>query len=151
MQVRELMTSDPEACLATDSCAAAGAIMLRRNCGFVPVIDSFQTKRVIGVVTDRDLAMHLIQAADPADAIPVRACMTSPAKTIAVDADVIDAATLMESAAIHRLPVVDGDGLVGIFSLKNLALAARKEWPTAGPHVFEQQVTDIIESIAAAR
>jgi len=49
MQIRELMTADPEACLATESCAAAIAIMRRRNCGFVPIVDSHTTRRVIGV------------------------------------------------------------------------------------------------------
>ncbi len=151
MRVRELMTADPEACVPTDSCAVAGSIMLRRNCGFVPIVESHLTKQVVGVVTDRDLALHLVQADDEADDIPVKACMSSPVKTIAAEADVIEAATLMEASAIHRLPVLDGDRLVGVLSLKDIALAARKEWPTTRPHVLEQQVTDIIEAIASAR
>ncbi len=51
------MPADPEACLPSDSCAAAVAIMRRRNCGFVPIVDSHATKRLIGVVTDRDIAV----------------------------------------------------------------------------------------------
>ncbi len=151
MRVRELMTADPEACVPTDSCAVAGAIMLRRNCGFVPIVESHSTRRIVGVVTDRDLALHLAQAGDAADDVPVKACMSSPVKTIQADADLMEAAALMESSAVQRLPVLDGDRLVGVLSLKDIAVAARREWPTAGPHVLEQQVTDIIEAIATAR
>jgi CBS domain-containing protein len=151
MDVRAVMTTDPEACLPTDSCAAAGAIMLRRNCGFVPIIDNAATKRVIGVVTDRDLLLHLVQTNSAPESLPVKACMTSPAKTIQADADFMAAAALMESAAIQRVPVVEGQRLVGVLSLKDLALVARREWSQVGPHQVEQQVTDIVEAIAAAR
>lgn len=151
MNVRELMTANPDACLPTDSCAVAGAIMLRRNCGFVPIVESHLTKRVIGVVTDRDLLLHLVQTDEAPGALPIKACMTSPAKTIQADADFMAAAALLESAAIQRLPVVEGQRLVGVLSLKDLALVARREWPKAGPHRVEQQVTDIVEAIAASR
>jgi CBS domain-containing protein len=145
------MTANPEACLPTDSCAAAGAIMLRRNCGFVPIVESHLTKRVIGVVTDRDVLLHLVQTDEAPGSLPIKACMTSPVKTIQADADVMEAATLMESAAVQRLPVVEGERLVGVLSLKDMALVAHREWSQAGPHQIEQQVADIVEAIAAAR
>lgn len=151
MDVRACMTTNPEACLPTDSCTAAGEIMLRRNCGFVPIVSDFVAQRVIGVVTDRDLLVHLVEANEAPWALPVAACMTSPAKTIQADADIADAMALMESAAIQRLPVLEGGRLVGVLSLKDLVLVARREWPLVGPHRMEQQVTEIVEAIAAAR
>jgi CBS domain-containing protein len=151
MQIRELMTADPEACLSSDSCAAAVAIMRRRNCGFVPIVDSQATKRVIGVVTDRDIALHLGQADDEADDVPVKACMTKDVKSIAPSAGLNDAAKLMEQFAIHRLPVVENGRLVGVLSLKDIAVAADKRWAYPESSTAEQKLGEIIEAISSAR
>lgn len=151
MQVRELMTKTPEACLAQESCAAAIEIMRRRRCGFVPVVESQATQRVVGVVTDRDIVLHLGRVDRPASQVAVEACMTGDVKTTAPDADLQEAARIMEEAAVHRLPVVEEGRLVGVLSLKDIALAARRQWAYSGPHVAERQMTEIIEAIAAAR
>ena len=151
MQIRELMTADPEACLATESCAAAVAIMRRRNCGFVPVVDSQATKRVIGVVTDRDIALHLGQADDEADDVPVKACMTKDVKSISPRVILHEAAKLMEQFAIHRLPVVENGRLVGVLSLKDIAVAADKRWAYPESNTAEQKLGEIVEAIASAR
>ena len=151
MHIRELMTVDPDACVTGDSCATAIEIMRRRRCGFVPVVESQTTKRVIGVVTDRDIVLHLGRVDRPASQVAVEACMTRDVKVTTPDADLEEAARLMEAAAVHRLPVVEEERLVGVLSLKDIALAARKQWAYSGPHIAERQMTEIIEAIAAAR
>lgn len=151
MNVRELMTADPEACLPTDSCANAAEIMRRRNCGFVPIIDGRQTKRVIGVVTDRDLALYLAEMNKTARHAQARECMVSPVQTVAPDTTLEEAARLMERCAIHRLPVVDNGQLVGILSLKDIAIATDERLGIRGWREAEQAVTEIIEAIAATR
>ena len=151
MHIRELMTADPEACLPSDSCATAVAIMRRRNCGFVPVVDSQATKRLIGVVTDRDIALHLGQADDEADDVPVKACMTRHVKSTAPSANLNDAAKLMEQFAVHRLPVVENGRLVGVLSLKDIAVAADKRWAYPESSTAEQKLGEIVEAIASAR
>ena len=151
MQIRELMTADPETCLATDSCAAAIEIMRRRNCGFVPIVDSQATKRLNGVVTDRDIALHLGQADDEADAVPVKACMTKNVQSIGPSANLNDAAKLMEQFAVHRLPVVENGRLVGVLSLKDIAVAADKRWAYPESSTAEQKLGEIVEAIASAR
>ncbi len=151
MQIRELMTAEPEACLATDSCAAAVAIMRRRNCGFVPVVDSHAAKRLIGVVTDRDIALHLGQADDTADDVPVKACLTADVKSIGPSASLNEAAALMEQFAIHRLPVVENGRVVGVLSLKDIAVAADKRWAYPESATAEQKLGEIVEAIASAR
>lgn len=151
MEVRELMVADPEACSPWDTCDVAGEIMRRRRCGFVPVVESQTTKRVIGVLTDRDIALYLTRANAQANQVPVEACMTKEPRVIAPDADLEDAAKIMEEIAVHRLPVVEDGRLVGVLSLKDIALAARKQWAYSGPHVAERQMTEIIEAIAAAQ
>jgi len=151
MEIRELMTADPEACLATESCTAAVEIMRRRNCGFVPVVDSQATKRLIGVVTDRDIALHLGQAEDEADDVPLKACMTSDVKWIAPSASLSEAAMLMERHAIHRLPVVDEGRLVGVLSLADIARATDARMGFRDWREAEHMVTEIVEAIAAVR
>ena len=151
MNVRELMTVDPEACTPQDTLNLAGQIMRRRRCGFVPVVDSLATKQVIGVLTDRDIALYLTQADAQATQVKVDACMTKESKTVAPDAELEEAARTMEQHAVHRLPVVDDGKLVGVLSLKDIARAARKEWAGTGPRRVEQQMVDIMEAIAAAQ
>lgn len=151
MQIHELMTKDPEACLATESCADAVAIMQRRNCGFVPVVDSHATKRVVGVVTDRDIALHLGRADDEADDVPLKACMTQEVKSIGPNADLNEAASLLERYAIHRLPVVDNGRMVGVLSLADIARATDERMGFRDWREAEQKVTEIVEAIAAIR
>jgi len=149
MQIRELMTSNPAACVPPDSCATALELMRRRACGFLPVVDAQAAKRVVGVVTDRDIALRLGQMDLPASQVTVASCMTSDPKTTTPQTELEDAAKIMEAAAVHRLPVIEDGRLVGVLSLKDIALAARKQWAYSGPHVAERQMTEIIEAIAA--
>ena len=151
MEARDLMTREPDVCLPTDSCAVAADIMRRRPCGFVPVVDGPATRRVVGVVTDRDLALYLAQADCCASEAPVSACMTREVKTVTQDAELEEVARTMEGAGVHRLPVIERGRLVGVLSLSDLALAARKEWASPGPHRAGAQLLDILEAIAAAR
>ncbi|MBI3615166.1 MAG: CBS domain-containing protein [Candidatus Omnitrophica bacterium] len=151
MKVRELMTSNPAVCTPKDSCAAAGQIMARKNCGFVPIVENMETRRVVGVVTDRDLALHLAQAGLPANKISVEACMTKQPKVLSAEASLEEAVQLMEKATIHRLPVVENGRLVGVLSLKEIACLARREHSSQGLGPTERQVAEIVETIAVAR
>ena len=151
MNVRELMTPDPEVCIPQDTLDVVGKIMRGRRCGFVPVVDSQATKRVVGVLTDRDIALYLTQTDARATRVKVETCMTKEPHTVAPEAELEEAARVMEQSAVHRLPVVEEGRLVGILSLKDIARAARKEWAGTGPRRAEQQMVDILEAIAAAQ
>lgn len=152
MKIKDLMTKDPEACLQTDSCAAAVEIMARRDCGFVPVVKEMKGRKVIGVVTDRDIALHLGRVNRPATEVSVGACMTHAPKVISPEADIEEAVRIMEEAAVHRLPAADEEGrLVGVLSLKEIAVRAEEEHGRPGAHRFEGQLAEIVEAIAASR
>lgn len=150
MKVSECMTKGTSVCMADSSCAAAGEIMRRNQAGFLPVVDSLRTKRVVGVVTDRDLMLHLVRQ-PPARQIRVKVCMTKAPTLIAADADLEDAVRVMKRAAVRQLPVVNDGVLVGVLSLLDIALAVRRQWAYAGPNVTDNHVTEIIEAIAVAR
>jgi len=145
------MTTNAKACVPEQSCATAGAIMRRRRCGFLPIVKSQKTKQVIGVLTDRDIMLHLVRLNRPASRVSVKVCMTDAPTTISSEADLEDAVRVMKGAALRRLPVVDRGKLVGVLSLQDIALAARRQWAYVGPHINEQHVTEILEAIAVAR
>ena len=151
MYIRECMTTNAKACVPEQSCAIASEIMRRRQCGFVPVVDSPKTKRVIGVVTARDILRQLVRVDRPASRVAVKDCMTDAPTTISAEADLEDAVRVMKGAAFRRLPVVDRGKLVGVLSLQDIALAARRQWAYVGPRLNEQHVTEILEAIAVAR
>ena len=125
--------------------------MRSRRCGFLPVVEHHAGQRVVGVVTDRDIALHLAWADVPASQAAVSACMTAHPRTVAPDTELEEAARAMEELAVHRLPVVEDGRLVGVLSVKDIALAARKQWARAGPNIPSRQMTEIVEAIAAAR
>ena len=151
MHVHELMTPDPKVCLPTDGCATVGEIMRRRNCGFVPVVDDHVERHVVGVVTDRDLALFLTRDERPAREIPVEECMTRQVETIGPESTLDDAAKMMKCFSVHRLPVVKDDRLIGVLSLTDIAVATddRKgygDWLEA-----EEKLMEITETLAASR
>ncbi len=96
MRIGDIMTKDPEPCLTSASCASAIEIMRRRKCGFLPVVADFASKRVIGVVTDRDIALHLGQVDRPASQAIVESCMARDVKAVSSEADLADVAQVME-------------------------------------------------------
>lgn len=151
MKIRELMTQDPEACLPSETCLTAGRIMARRNCGFVPVVRDRETLQVVGVLTDRDIALHLTRENVPPAQALVRECMTREPKTVPPEGTLEQATELMESAAVHRLPVVEGDRLIGVLALKDIAVFARQGAKLAGDAHAEERVAEIVEAISTAR
>ncbi|MBI3321074.1 MAG: CBS domain-containing protein [Candidatus Omnitrophica bacterium] len=151
MQIRELMTPNAKACVPEDSCVVAGTIMRRHKCGFVSIVDSQRTKRVIGVVTTRDIVLCLVRLGRAASRVTMKACMTTTPETIASEASLEEAVRVMKKAAVTRLPVIERGKFVGVLSLQDIALAARRQWAYVGSSISEQHVTEILEAIAVAR
>jgi CBS domain-containing protein len=151
MQVREFMSTDVGACIAESSCARAGEIMRRHECGFLAVVDSLKAKRMIGMVTDRDIMLHLAQSHLSASQAEVKGCMTGSPTMISSNADLDVAIRVMKKEALYQIPVVEEGKLVGVVSLENIALAVRRQWAYVGSHVTEEHVTEILEAIAMAR
>lgn len=150
MQVRELMSGGPAVVTPQETLGAAGRAMVQRRCGFLPVVEA-GTLKPVGVLTDRDMLRHLVATDEPASRATVGAAMTRKVHSIDWNADLEEAATIMARAAIHRLPVVDGDRVVGVLSLEDIAQAAKIGAKKLGPNPAERQMADILEAIAAAR
>jgi CBS domain-containing protein len=126
MRIRHVMTKEPRCCLPSDSSVKAAAIMRDEKAGVVPVIESEQSHKVIGVVTDRDLCMGIIaEGKNPSD-VPVEECMTTKVVSCAPDDSVEKVTELMQENQIRRIPVVNADGqLQGIVSLGDIVSRAK--------------------------
>ena len=121
MQCGLLMKTLVESISAQDSVEAAARLMRDRNIGFLPVRDEL-SDRVIGTVTDRDIAIRAV-AERQAGTIPVAAIMTRDIVACSPNDDLATAEELMGENLVSRIMCIDDDGeLVGVISLSDLAL-----------------------------
>jgi len=120
---RDIMTKDPVFCQAGDSVVIAAKLMLRHDIGALPVVGALQERKLVGMVTDRDLAMKVIAAGrDPAKTT-VHEVMSTNVVSCSPDDPYEKALELMEGHRIKRLPAVDRYGhVVGIISEADIAL-----------------------------
>jgi CBS domain-containing protein len=95
--------------------------MRTEHAGVVPVIENEQSRRIVGVVTDRDLAMSVVAEGRDPNAVKVEQCMTTKVVTCRPE-DALDVATdLMRDNQIRRVPVVgERNDLVGIVALADV-------------------------------
>ena len=119
MNVRDVMTPNPRVVQLADSIQAAAVVMRDEDTGVVPVVDGH--KNLIGVITDRDLAVRAI-ADGRHYGETVREFLTTHLIIVTPDMSTTDAAKLMAYHQVRRLPVVEGESLVGIVSLGDLAV-----------------------------
>jgi len=114
------MTMDVVTCGASDSVAQAIGIMWGRDVGYLPVVDD--AHRVIGVITDRDVAVAAWSRGQRLEDITVASVMATIVHTCTSNDDARTALTLMRRRQVRRLPIVDDDGrLVGVVTLGDLA------------------------------
>ena len=115
MRVKHVMTKDPAACVPSDSAQLAARIMRDEDAGIVPVIDQEQSRKVAGVVTDRDLCMNVIAEGRDPRTVRVEECMTTKVVTCSPNDSIDKATQLMRDNQIRRVTVVDDSGeLLGI-------------------------------------
>ncbi|HVE38801.1 MAG TPA: CBS domain-containing protein [Planctomycetota bacterium] len=119
--VQEVLTAREDASLAE-----AGTLLRNADCGALPVVDA--DYRLVGFLTDRDIAMALADADASASAVRVGEVMTRDLQTSRPDEDVRAALRRMAEHGIRRLPVCTPDQkLLGILSIDDLLLAERRE------------------------
>jgi CBS domain-containing protein len=147
MKVRDIMTSEPSSCTPGDPVSLAAERMWEADCGLLPVVEE---GRVVGVVTDRDICMGTaLQAKDPRQVRVGEVC-SQAVHACGLDDEVGDALEVMSEHQVRRLPVLDGDALVGVLSLNDAVLEAR---PTAGKEKSptHKQVMATLQAVSAHR
>jgi CBS domain-containing protein len=119
-KVSEVMTGDPVRLEVTATLAEAARKMADYDIGDVLVM---QDDRLHGMVTDRDIVIRAIaEGLDPALSTVGQICSPNPI-CLAPSDSVAHAVELMRDKALRRLPVCEGDRLLGIVSIGDLAMA----------------------------
>jgi CBS-domain-containing membrane protein len=122
--------------------------MWEKDIGSVPVVDD--GGKLIGIVTDRDIAMAAYLRGEMLWNIPVSSLMTREVISAHAGDAINDVSSLMSRRQVRRVPIVDEGGvLVGIVSLNDLALAATGAEPDIG--ITEHEVADALRAICAPR
>lgn len=120
---RDLMTESPAVCTPQTSSQDAARLMQDNDCGSLPVVESRDSMKLIGMVTDRDLALRVLGRGLDANT-PVREAMTKNASSVKLDDDLQAVEHVMTGQQVRRVPVVDGQGrVVGIVAQADLARA----------------------------
>jgi len=125
MKVKELMTRDVEKIDADNYLKDAASMMRSMDVGALPVCEN---DKLVGIITDRDIAVRAVaEGLDPSQCT-VRDAMTDEICWCYEDDDVETAARLMEERQVRRLPVFDRNNrAVGIVSLGDLATRSRND------------------------
>ena len=138
MQAQEIMAKNPRTVSAGAGVREAAQLMKEEDVGIVPVVESGGEKRLIGLITDRDIAVRVVAEGRDADA-RVREIMSENPKSVRPGADVDDVLDLMGREKVRRIPVTDERGaLVGIISQADVAREAKNE----------RKVEDTVEQIS---
>ncbi|MBI4501390.1 MAG: CBS domain-containing protein [Gemmatimonadetes bacterium] len=122
MQAKDLMTPNPACCTPDDEVAEAARLMREFDCGSLPVVESEETMRLIGIVTDRDLAVRGLTEGKDGETKVSEVMSTDPG-SCRPDDDIRDVESVMIQRKVRRVPVVDERGrCVGIIAQADLAL-----------------------------
>jgi CBS domain-containing protein len=124
MKCSEIMTQNPKMCVPEDNVTVPINIMWDFDCGCVPVVKDLESKELVGLVTDRDIAMGVVRFASgyPSEK-KVSESMTSHVITCQAEDSLETAIKAMSENQIRRIPIVDEKGCcIGIISQANLLL-----------------------------
>jgi CBS domain-containing protein len=123
----EVMTKKPVCCLPGDTAATVAQMMKRKHIGSVPVIENEQTRKLVGIVTDRDLALKIVAEGRDAKSTKVAAVMTRRVVTSREDDDLQKAMDAMSKHQLRRLPIVDKDNrILGIIAQADVATRSKE-------------------------
>ena len=128
----EVMTKNLVCCLPNDSVAKAAELMKSENIGSIPVIENEQTQKLVGIVTDRDLALKIVAEGRDVKSTKVEAVMTHQVVTCRADDDLQKALDAMAEHQLRRIPVVDNDNkILGIIAQADVATRVDQPEKTA--------------------
>ena len=138
MKVKEVMTPAVKAIWLTESLGDAAKLMWDNDCGVLPVIKD--GRKVIGMITDRDICMAVAMRDTSPSGISVEEVMTGQVFSVKPEDDIELALQTMKTNRVRRLPVLNADGeLEGILSMNDLVrnATATKTSPIPFPEVVK--------------
>ena len=128
---REVMTKDPACCTPDDPVTKVAGIMKQEDVGSVPVVDSAGERRLVGIVTDRDIVVKVVAGGRGIEQATAKEAMTPNPASCREDDDLEQAMKLMKERQVRRMPIVDGSGrLSGIIAQADVATRVNKDAKT---------------------
>jgi len=128
----EVMTKNPVCCLPTDMVSKVAQLMKSKDIGPIPIIENDQSKKLVGIVTDRDLALKVVAEGRDPKSTKAQDVMTHKVVTCRAEDDVQKALDSMAGHKLRRIPVVDNNnGIVGIIAQADVAMRVDQPEKTA--------------------
>jgi CBS domain-containing protein len=144
MKASELMTANPKTCEPDHDLTCALRIMKEEDCGIVPVTKGNGEARVVGVVTDRDIALYLGERDAKPSQVRVGDVMTTQVISAEPQADLSEISRKMQKAQVRRILVVENGRLRGVISTADLARASSH----SGRDRVGEEVERVIEQVS---
>jgi CBS domain-containing protein len=116
------MTKNPVCCLPGDLVTKAAQLMKSEHVGSIPVIENEEAKKLVGIVTDRDLALKIVAEGLDAKSTKVETVMTRKVVTCHAEDDLQKAVDEMSENQLRRILIVDDDNrILGIIAQADVA------------------------------
>lgn len=128
MHVENMMTRDVACCTVGTPLQEVAQLMIDYDCGAIPVVADMDSRRLVGIVTDRDITTRAVaKGLNPVN-IEAGAIMSGPIVAVTPQTSIEDTLRVMEENQVRRVPVVEDDNrLVGIVAQADVALKAGDE------------------------
>jgi CBS domain-containing protein len=121
VKIRDIMSTDLACAEPRTSVREVADMMRREDCGSIPVA---RDGRLMGIITDRDITVRVVAEGLDPGSVHVEEVMTPDVATVSPDEDTAEALERMRLEQVRRLPVVEGDRLVGLVAMGKLAQKA---------------------------
>lgn len=144
MQAREIMTPDPTTCSPEDDLTAIVEIMRDEDCGIVPITEGNGDQKVVGVVTDRDIALYLGDNDVRPSEVTASEIMTTDIVSVEPDAEIHEVSRKMQQSQVRRVLVTEGKRLVGVIATADLARASSE----SGKDRVGEEVERVMEKVS---
>jgi CBS domain-containing protein len=126
------MTKNPICCLPEDTVVKAAQLMKGRDIGSIPVIENEQTMKLVGIVTDRDLALGIVAEGRDPQSTQVDDVMTQIVVTCRAEDNLQEVMDVMAEYQLRRMPVVDYENrIIGIIAQADVATRMNQPEKTA--------------------
>jgi CBS domain-containing protein len=127
----DVMTREPVCCEPDDSIPRIAQLMKSEDVGAVPIVETKSGRKLVGIVTDRDIVVNVVAAGKTVENATARDAMTNSPVTCREDDDVSQAVARMAERKVRRIPIVDGSGtLRGIIAQADIATRVHRDETT---------------------
>lgn len=128
MKIRDVMTpfSELSCVTSSDTLVSAAKKMKEADTGVIPVVQASNKKHLVGIITDRDIAVRAVADSVDLTSAKVSDFMTKGVTWCSPDASIREAADMMGKHQVQRLPVEENGELAGMISLGDIAEVERR-------------------------